>query len=361
MREIDASFFELNLPKLRWGVVGTGQIATLFSRCVTESKSGVIRHVLSRRRERAADFAAPWRATPWGVDQRAQLLSAHDLDALYIATPHSAHAEMIEAALCAGIPVLSEKPMTCSDTETSALLARSAIEKVPLIEGWMYRCHPQIRRMTELLRDGAIGPLARIEGCFGFQVSVPAAHRLRDASLGGGPILDVGGYPLSAAMLAAEAVTENSDLEIRLLSATGALDEETGVELESAALFQFGPSIQAQLETSLRRSLGTTLRFIGSEGTLTLPTPFTPEGRADGLSATLSLSRRGHATIDEQHVATLDNFSAEARVMSWLCHEGLYEPPAPLLSHHASARLAHALETWRTAILSQLKSPLYES
>ena len=189
---------------LNWGIAGTGRISSLFADCITRTESGTVGHVLSRTQEGAEAFCKRQGGTAWS-NQR-EMLGVDGLDALYIGTPHSEHAELAIAALSVGVPVLCEKPMTCSPAGTLAVVMCAHQNGTALIEGWMYRCHPQIDRLIELISSGTIGELKTIESHFGFRADVPPEHRLRSQKLGGGPILDIGGYPLSLAMLIAGSV-----------------------------------------------------------------------------------------------------------------------------------------------------------
>ena len=199
-------------PPTRWAIAGTGKISTLFAECITRTDSGIVSHVLSRSEEAAQRFTQAQGGTPWTNER--QMLSADALDALYIGTPHSEHAELAITALSLGVPVLCEKPLTCSGAGTLAVVMAAHQNGTALIEGWMYRCHPQIARLRELISSGAIGELQSIESHFGFRADVDPEHRLRNQKLGGGPILDIGGYPMSIAMLVAGATDDRSHAPI---------------------------------------------------------------------------------------------------------------------------------------------------
>ena len=158
----------------RWAIAGTGRISGLFADCITRTGSGTVAHVLSRTREGAEAFAGPRGATPWS-DQRS-MLSGAEIDALYIGTPHSEHAELAIQALSVGVPVLCEKPLSCSGAGTLAVVMAAHQNGTALVEGWMYRFHPQVDRLLGLLRSGAIGELRSIRSSFGFRADVPADH-----------------------------------------------------------------------------------------------------------------------------------------------------------------------------------------
>ena len=332
---------------LNWGIAGTGRISSLFADCITRTESGTVGHVLSRTHESAESFCERQGGTAWS-NQR-EMLGVDGLDALYIGTPHSEHAELAIAALSVGIPVLCEKPMTCSPAGTLAVVMSAHQNGTALIEGWMYRCHPQIDRLIELISSGSIGELQTIESHFGFRADVSPEHRLRSQKLGGGPILDIGGYPLSMAMLVAGSVDGRAYASPKSIDAVGIFDRETDVEADAAAAVTFDNGLQANLRCSLIEDLGTGLRCVGSKGEIRLPQPFIPEARQDGRRSTIEIERDGQVDTEDLE-ASLDCFSLEARMMSELVASGELEPPSPMVSHECSVVIAGALESWRSCL-----------
>ena len=97
-------------------------------------------------------------------------------------------------ALRAGKPVLVEKPAGLTAAQVADVAARAGLL---FAEAYMYRCHPQIARLMEILKSGEIGTPRHIRAQFGFNAGFNPASRLYDRALGGGGIMDVGGYPVS--------------------------------------------------------------------------------------------------------------------------------------------------------------------
>ena len=290
---------------------------------------------------------AGWGATPWS-DWRS-MLSGGELDALYIGTPHSEHAELAIQSLSVAVPVLCEKPLSCSGAGTMAVIMAAHQNGTALVEGWMYRCHPQVARMLELIRSGAIGEVRGIESRFGFRADVPPEHRLRNPKLGGGAILDIGGYPMSAAMLVAGCLDERAFARPRSMEAVGIFDPITDVDADAAATITFDNGMEAEIRCSIIEDLGTELRCTGSEGTLTLANPFLHGGRPDDPQATIEVTNRD-GTTTETIPSALDCFSLEARAMTGLIESGSLQPDAPMVEHEESVVIAGALESWRGAL-----------
>ena len=331
----------------RWAIAGTGRISSLFAECITRTESGIVAHVLSRSEESAARFCEERGGAPWTSERK--MLSADGVDALYIGTPHSEHAELAITALSLGVPVLCEKPLTCSGAGTLAVVMAAHQNGTALIEGWMYRCHPQIARVRELIQSGAIGELESIESHFGFRAEVDPEHRLRNPKLGGGPILDIGGYPMSLAMLVAGSVDDRSHARPRSMEAVGVFDPVTDVDADSAAVVTFDNGLEARIRCSIIEDLGTELRCVGTEGELRLEHPFLPEARQDGRRATIEITQNGETRV-ESIEAPMDCFSLEARVMTQLIETRELQPEPPLVGHEESVVIAGALESWRSAL-----------
>ncbi len=330
----------------RWGIVGTGGIARVVAERLNATQSGVVAGVCSRTAAAAEEFCAAFGGAPTTAVEN--LLP--EIDALYIATPHSHHRSVAIEALQAGVAVLCEKPMTCTQTDTATVIQAARTAGTPLMEAWMYRTHPQIERTMALLRSGVIGDITHIDATFGFQADVDEYHRLRNPALGGGAILDVGGYPMSLALLLTS--NTNQPAAFTTITASGRLDT-TGVDAHTSAELTFDNGVTASLGTSIDTATGMRARVQGTSGSLTLPHPFLPEGQRNGTRAVIELDLDGHhRSVDT--TAPMDCFSLEARVMHDCIADGRIEPTWPLVTHEASLAIAGALDRWRHALTEHL-------
>src|SRR5690606_36441289 len=119
------------------------------------------------------------------------------------------------------------------------------------------------------------------------------ASRLFDVNLGGGGILDVGCYPVSAARLFAGAVSGRPYLDPVKVTALGQLGE-TGVDDWTAAVLQFENGVVAQVSTAIRLPLDNNFRILGSEGNIFIPNPWLPS--RDGKKVSIFLTKKGKGT-----------------------------------------------------------------
>ena len=193
--------------KIRWGILATGAIAADFTRdlqlLAQDGRSGLDAEVVavgSRTVGSARSFADRF-SIPRAYGSWAELAADPGVDVVYVATPHHAHREAAALCLAAGRAVLCEKPLTLDAAGARALAALASARGALLMEGMWMRYSPAIRRISELLAEGAIGEVASLHADFGLPGPYPPSHRLRDPGLGGGALLDLGVYPVTLAQL----------------------------------------------------------------------------------------------------------------------------------------------------------------
>jgi predicted dehydrogenase len=185
---------------IRWGVAGPGKIAAQFAEGMTMVPDGTIVAVASRAIERADAFA-----DRFGIGSRygdyESLAADADVDAVYVATPHSRHATNAILFLGAHKHVLCEKPLAVSAHEAATMVQAARANGVFLMEAMWSRFLPAYRILVDLLGEGRIGDPLLVEGDFGFRVPVEPDHRLFARALGGGATLDLGVYPVQLCTL----------------------------------------------------------------------------------------------------------------------------------------------------------------
>ncbi|MXW54792.1 MAG: oxidoreductase [Gammaproteobacteria bacterium] len=249
----------------RWGIVATGRIAHKLAVAIQQSDTGQLVAVGSRTQESADVFASNYNGVT-AYSSYDELVSASDVDAVYIATPHPQHAEWTIKCLNAGKAVLCEKPMGISHAEVMAMVHAAKSNNCFLMEAFMYRLHPQITKVVELLRNGAIGSVRHIHATFGFHAPYDPKSRLFANDLAGGGIMDVGCYPVSISRLIAGE-------EPHTVEGTGVLSDE-GVDLYAAGMLYFKNGITARVATGVGQQLDNTVRVFGTQGSIQVPWPW---------------------------------------------------------------------------------------
>lgn len=306
----------MRTPVVRLGVLGCADIAArrVLPEVATTSGLRVVA-VASRTGSKAQALAARFGAE--AVTGYQALLDRDDVDAVYIPLPTGLHAEWITRALLAGKHVLAEKPLTTSAADTATAVALARRLRLVLRENYMFPHHTQHAAVRGLLEGGAIGELRAFAATF----TVPARphgdirHR---ADLGGGALLDVGGYPLRAAQLFLQP-------ELRVLGAATRTSGTSGVETGGTALLVDGAGVTATLTFGLDHTYTSQYAFVGSLGSLALDHVFTtpathrPVGR---------LVREGRT--EEVLLPAADQYARSTASFADAVRSGVVADPAPV-------------------------------
>ncbi|CUM41755.1 putative oxidoreductase [Streptomyces venezuelae] len=249
---------------MRWGILATGGIAERFTTDLQTLDGAEVVAVASRTEASAKTFADRF-GIPRAYGEWAGLFADEDVDVVYVATPHHAHREAAGLALEAGKAVLCEKALTLNAREAEELVALSRDRGLFLMEAmWMY-CNPLVRRLAELVRDGAVGEVRTVQADFGLQGPFAADHRLRDPAVGGGALLDLGVYPVSFAQLL---LGEPDSVQAH------ALISPEGVDLNTGMLLGWDSGASALLSCSLVADTPLTAAVTGTLGRIEVPRGF---------------------------------------------------------------------------------------
>ncbi len=185
-------------PAIRWGVLGPGGIANTFADAVHEGTRSRVVAVGSRAPARARDFTARH-----GVERAhgsyADLVADPDVDAVYVASPHSEHHEHALLALRAGKPVLVEKSFTRSRREADEVLATAEASGLLAAEAMWSRYLPHYDVIRRTVEAGTLGDVVLVDADHGQLLWPGGPARLSQPELAGGALLDLGVYPLSFA------------------------------------------------------------------------------------------------------------------------------------------------------------------
>lgn len=334
------------MTPIRWGILGPGTIAHNFADGMAEATAGQIVAIASRSAERRDSFGARYAiADDLRFSTYAGLLASTQVDAIYISTPHPFHAEQAVAAMRAGKHVLVEKPAALCAAEVQMLVEVAAQCNVFFMEAYMYRLHPQIARLLEIIASGEIGQVTHITAQFGFNAPYDPASRLYDPALAGGAILDVGGYPVSLARLVAGAALGRDYADPLSLKGLGVM-AASGVDQLARAVLLFDLGITANVAVAIAQEMDNSAVITGTKGAVRLLDPWTP-GRNAGPSDAALVVQVG----DESRTEFLEHpehlFTFEAQAASVAIASGETTPPFPSVGHGDSIGIALNLEDWR--------------
>jgi predicted dehydrogenase len=328
--------------KYRWGVLGAGRISQQFVSELATSRTGVLAGVASTDLVRATALAAGFRDVS-AYGEYAALLADRDIDAVYIATLHPQHRDLIVAAAEAGKHILCEKPLTVTgqDAETAAGSARAC--GVVLVEAMMYRFQPQTHLLGSVLRGGTIGTPVHVDVSCAFATQFDPLDRLFDSAAGGGAILDVGCYAMSFARMVAGWTVDDDAVQALTLDAAGHR-AATGVDDWAVASMTFPGGFTANVRTGTRVADSSEARIYGSAGHIHVPNPWTP-GK-DGREPHLLVRGIGDREARLLACDPAPLFGAEIDAV-WEAREN---GESAAISIRDSLATMHSLDRWRAGI-----------
>ena len=265
-------------PSLRWGILGPGWIAHRFVETLQARTDQRVVAVGSRGKERAEGFATRW-SVPVAHGSYEELFDDPDVDIVYIATTHPSHRDNAVAALDAGKHVLVEKPLAVDAAGARDIAAAAARNNRFAGEAMWTKFLPKFDVIRQLLDDGALGEIRTVIADHG-EFFTPD-HRIYDAGLAGGPLLDLGTYTIALAQFVSEGFTT--------VRAQGQ-DALPGLNGQISAVLSDATGNQALLHTTILSDTPTTASIIGRDATLHLDGSFYMPG-----SFTLT-RHRGHPT-----------------------------------------------------------------
>lgn len=303
-------------PPLRWGILAPGHIARHWATALREHTRQRLVAIGSRSPDRAAAFASAH-----GVDRAhtsyEALVDDPEVDAVYVASPHSHHRDHALLALRAGKHVLVEKAFTRDAAQARELVGAAREAGVLLMEAMWTRYLPHTDVVRRVLEDGLVGDVHRICADYGVVASPPPTHRLLDPALAGGVLLDLGIYPLSFA----SAVARAGGIPVRPTSvqAVGSL-AATGVDAQVSAQIGYGAA-QAQLFTSMLTASGHTAQVHGSLGRIEVDERcYVPAG------VTVTVGDRS-GTWDDNRIHGYGGLAFQAAALATYVDEGRTDSP----------------------------------
>ncbi len=253
----------MNRP-IRWGILGTGSMASAFARGLSTLPDARLEAVGSRRAEAAERFAQE-HGVARSIGSYDAVAHDPDIDVIYVATINTSHAALSCLCLDAGKPILCEKPFAVSADEARQVVETARRTGLFGMEAMWMRFLPGFARLKELLDSGAIGTPRLLDATIGYPFMVDPTGRLFDPSQGGGALLDIGVYPLSMAFALfgpPETVHARAGFA------------ETGVDDAVSILLGFPEGRIATLTASLSTATPNTAMIMGTRGQVLVHEPF---------------------------------------------------------------------------------------
>ena len=251
----------------RWGILGTGKILAKLVGGFRQAKGVELRAVASREPERAQATAKEFRI-PVAHGSYEALLADPEIDVVINALHNGLHCEWTCRALEAGKHVLCEKPLACNAGEVERMFAVARTHRRLLMEGFMYRFHPQIAEAKRRVAGGEIGRVLYLRSVYMGRGRDRKSTRYRK-ECGGGALLDIGCYCVNFSRFFAGG-------EPTRVVAQAHWDEEHDIDVTLCGALEFPGSVTAHFSCSLESEGHFGAEIIGTDGKMFLPNPWLP-------------------------------------------------------------------------------------
>jgi predicted dehydrogenase len=321
---------------IRWGILGTGQIARIFTEDLLLLPGHAVAAVGSRDAARGRAFAREYEIGH-AHGTYGDLAADDDVDIVYVATPHSGHFAAARLCLLAGRAVLVEKPFTVTADQAVSLADLAVSRGLFAMEAMWPRFNPLTRQIRDLVSGSAIGEVTSLQASFSIAPAYDPRHRLWNPELAGGALLDLGVYAISLGSM----LLGTPDL-VRAVTTAAA----TGVDANTAVIARYPGGAVGLYYCGLRAGSRATAVISGTRGDITLDPPFyRPQSftirRTDMEAQTHSISLTGHG------------YTHQAEEVARCLRAGLTE--SPLMPLAETVAIMRTLDQARASFSEQLR------
>lgn len=251
--------------KLRWGILGAARINQQLMPAIINTKNSELIAIASRRPGAAAETLAQYAPQLDNVkiyDQPEALLEDENIQAVYIPLANKEHAEWVLRAIHHGKHVLCEKPMALKVADIEAIKKAAQKKNVRVMEGFMYRFHPQHTRIKEIIDSGVIGDVRSVRSCFSYIMQPARLYRIENSiENGSGAMWDIGCYAIHAARL--PFYNENP-----IAVSAMAKHINSGADISCNGVLDFGDGKYAHFDFGFEHARRAEYEVIGNKGGL---------------------------------------------------------------------------------------------
>ncbi|MCK5829965.1 MAG: Gfo/Idh/MocA family oxidoreductase [Methylococcales bacterium] len=292
--------------KLRWGILGAARINQQLMPAIVNAKNSELVAIASRRPGAAAETLAQYAPQIENAkiyDQPEALLKDDNIQAVYIPLANNEHADWVLRAINHGKHVLCEKPMALKVADIDAIKAAALKKNVKVMEGFMYRFHPQHARVKEIIDSGLIGDIRSVRSCFSYMMQPARLYRIANSiENGGGAMWDIGCYAIHAARLP---FYNTSPIAVTAM----AKHIETGADISCNGIIDFGDGKYAHFDFGFEHARRAEYEVIGTKGGLKChnvwakqeETPIISWWTEAGEQLTETLSLANHFSLEVEH------------------------------------------------------------
>ena len=263
--------------RLRWGILGAARVNERLLPAIVAAPNAELVAIASRRPDAAAETLKKYAPGTPGVSlyhNLEALLQDERVEAVYLPMANDEHAEWALKALAAGKHVLIEKPMALKVEDINAIEAAAQAKNLKVMEGFMYRFHPQHQRVQEIVASGVLGEIRYAHASFSFLMRPARLYRLaKDTANGGGAMWDVGPYAIHT-------LRHCFGSEPLAVSAM-AKYAESGADISASGILDFGDGKRGHFDVSFECSRQSEYRIVGNKGSLICHTVWQLPGTSD--------------------------------------------------------------------------------
>ncbi len=216
--------------KIKFGIIGCSRIAKRSAvPAIIKSEFAEIEIIGSRSLDKAKTFSNEFNSKKFGTYE--DVISDDSVDAVYISTPIGTHEDLAIKAASAGKHIICEKSSTTSFESAKKITKHCKQNNVRIIEGFVFRFHPQHLKVEELIENNKIGDLVSFNSSFGFP-TFPEGDIRYDSKLGGGFLNDSGCYPINASRM----IFQEEPIGV---SCNLSIDAKTGVDVRGISYMMY--------------------------------------------------------------------------------------------------------------------------
>lgn len=312
------------MKKYKWGIIGPGKIAHKFANDLLLLSNAELFAVASRSIEKAKTFGEKYDAREF-YDDHHLLINNSDVDVIYIATPHTFHKKYTIDCLKAGKAVLCEKPLGLNIEEVHEMINLAKNNGVFLMEAMWTSCLPHFQYVQKLIAESHLGKVKYLKSDFGFKADFDPDKRLFNKQLGGGSLLDIGIYPVFAAL---SFLGFPDDIK------SSAGFSETGVDEQTHALLSYKDGAIAVLSSTFLNTTETETVIYCENGIIRINGRWHEPSSVDVISES--------ETIHQDFEVNGIGYHYEASEVMKCLDKGLFE--SKLMSLNKSVMLAELLD-----------------
>ena len=339
------------MKQINWGIIGLGNIALKFAGGFEKVDNDKLIGISSKNKQKLQKFEEEFHIEEkLCFNNYESLIKCKDIDIIYIALPNSLHYEWILKCIKEGKKILTEKPATINFSQINEIKDKISAKNVFFAEAFMYRYHPQITKVIELINENVIGKLVSIESYFGVDIlnkknffgfkkkkKINKESRIYNKELGGGAILDLGCYPSSFSLLISSLISNVNYSQVEVLNVKKEIGP-TGVDLNSYAELNFNNKFYAKIGVAFNENLGKKTKIIGESGELLIEDTWHGEPNLINI--------RGKNNYKVKVESRKNIFSYEIECLSKCILEDKQEPNFPGMNLNNTMINMKILEDW---------------